>query len=72
MSIKNPTAVRQYESDVAAAQAAIENLQEFLVSMPAPEDDQLPTLHYGHAGLVQEIRFKLAEVVALADRWGAL
>lgn len=54
-------------------QAPEEIATEFAQSLPAPDENgQLPTLHYGHTGALQELRDKLAEASALADAWGKL
>mgnify|MGYP006921321596 CR=1 FL=1 len=73
MSIKHAHTVDRYEVDVREIQAALANLTEFAQSLPAPDENgQLLTLHYGHTGVLQELRDKLAEASALAETWGKL
>lgn len=70
MSIKHTSSVDRYVACHADLTAALENLAEFVDSLPAPaEDGSLPTLHYGHLGTLEEIRKQLGEAMRLADKF---
>lgn len=54
MSVKNKQHVNEYASCVGQMLSMLEDLQEFVESLPAPDDaGELPTLHYGHTGDVR-------------------
>lgn len=72
MSVKNANAVSEYTTAVVAMQAALANLMEFAESLPAPVDEQLPNLHYGHLGAIKEMTVKLCELSEIADRFGSM
>ena len=68
MSVKNQNSVRQYVKDVAEIRAALENIIEFVDTLPAPDDNnELPTLHYGHVGDIAGIRAAVGEVACRVD-----
>ena len=68
MSIKHKESVQRYVVCQAELVAAIENLNEFVQNLPAPDDnDTLPNLDYGHLGTLQEIHKTIAEAMRLAD-----
>jgi hypothetical protein len=52
MSVKDTRTVDEYTRNVAAMQAAIEKLQEFVESLPAPDENgHLPSpMDYSHTG----------------------
>lgn len=67
MSVKSKPHVKLYVADIADILGAIENLKEFVSSLPAPENDELPSLHYGHAASVSRIRELVGEAMKQAD-----
>jgi hypothetical protein len=54
MSVKDTRTVDAYTRNVAAMQAAIEKLQDFVDNLPAPDENgHLPSpMDYGHTGSV--------------------
>lgn len=71
MSVKNTNSVTAYVANVAEILAAIENLKEFVESLPAPVDGELPNLHYGHVGSVAKIHELIGEASRYADEFWA-
>jgi hypothetical protein len=63
MSVKSTKHVEEYVENVMSIQAAIIELQKFADSLHAPENGELPNMHYGHTGSVDKIATDLAEVV---------
>ena len=72
MSIKNPQTVAAYVQMQLELLAAIENLQEFVETLPAPDDrGHVWQLHYGHIGDIQRIHAKVTEACELMDQLSA-
>jgi hypothetical protein len=70
MSIRNPQTVSAYVQMQLELLAAIENLQEFIETLPAPDDrGHIWQLHYGHIGDIQRIHGKVSEACELMDQW---
>lgn len=63
MSVKSTKHVEEYVRNVDSIHASIRELMEFVGSLHAPEDGELPNMHYGHTGSVGKIATDLAEVV---------
>ncbi len=63
MSVKSKKHVEEYVKNVDAIHTAIRELMEFANNLHAPEDGELPHMHYGHTGGVSKIAEDLAEVV---------
>lgn len=70
MSIKNPQTVAAYVQMQLELLAAVENLQEFIETLPAPDDaGHIWQLHYGHIGDIQRIHARIAEACELMNQW---
>jgi len=67
MTIKHAETVERYTQHHAEIAAALENLQEFFGSMPAPDENNHLPLHYGQTGDVARIRELLAQASQIAD-----
>lgn len=70
MSVKNSVSVNRYVDNVIAIRAALENMLEFVDSLPAPdENDELGNMHYGHTGSIELLRQRIAEASQATDRF---
>ena len=68
MSVKRKETVDRYVNQVAEIQAAIENLKEFVGTLPAPnEHGHLENVDYGHTGSVGRMHELIKEVSQFAD-----
>lgn len=69
MSVKEKATVERYTANVASLVASLQQLQEFVDSLPAPdENDHLPSpMDYGHTGTVGHVR-ELVEQAAQAAK----
>ena len=68
MSVKHAEAVSGYTQTVVAIRNALDNLIEFVDSLPSPDHNgELPSLHYGHVGTIKQMRSLLSQVAGLAD-----
>lgn len=67
--IKDRATLHRYAADHAALVFALENLTEFVASMPALDDDgNLPAaVDYGYTGSVSEMVKQVAEACRIAD-----
>ena len=69
MTIKHLPTVERYASQVMDIMAALENLQEFVSSLPAPDEDEtVPGMDYGHIGTLNEIHSLVTAAMEHADR----
>ena len=72
MSIRNPQTVAAYVQMQLELLAAVENLQEFIETLPAPDDrGHVWKLHYGHIVDIQRIHAKITEACELMNQWSA-
>lgn len=73
MAINNASAVNRYASQVMDLRGFAENLQEFLESMPAPdENNTIPgPINYGHLGTLSEVHRLAGQIGELLDQYGA-
>lgn len=68
MSVKNKSYVNDYTAKVIEIRNVLENLIEWVDSLPAPDDnDELHSLHYGHIGTIKHMHNLLGEVSQAAD-----
>jgi hypothetical protein len=68
MSVKHASAVNEYTANVVEIRNALENLLEWVNSLPAPDDNnELHSLHYGHMGTIGHIHDLLGQVSQAAD-----
>lgn len=68
MAVKDIRTVNTYAANHAKMLAAIENLREFIESMPAPDEDgNIPNVDYGYTGSAEEMAKHLAEACRIAD-----
>lgn len=68
MSVKQTSAVNDYTAKVIEIRNALENLIEWVDSLPAPDDNnELHSLHYGHLGTIGHIHELLGQVSQAAD-----
>ena len=68
MSVKHAETVNDYTETVVAIRNVLDNLIEFVDSLPAPDDnDELHSLHYGHIGTIEQMQSLLSQVAELAD-----
>ena len=73
MTIKHQKSVDSYVSQVMDLRAALENLAEFVASLPAPDDDNnIPGLNYGHLGDVCRIHELIGEAMEHANEYSEL
>lgn len=62
MTIKNPSIVEKYAQQVMEIRGVIENLEEFVSSLPAPdENENIPGMDYGHLGTIDHVHTLLTE-----------
>ena len=69
MTIANANSVSEYATAVIQIRGMLENLSEWSDTLPAPDDDCVPNLHYGHLGTLLVIRRLLREVSSCADQF---
>ena len=63
MAIKDTKSVDSYVKMVCEMRAALENLQEFVDSLPAPDDEHsIPGMDYGHFGDVTRMHELIGEL----------
>ena len=68
MSIKERASVERYTESVVRMRNMLENLIEFVETLPAPdENDELQNLHYGHLSSVIGIVSLVETAVTIAD-----
>lgn len=68
--IKDKTSVDRYVGNVAELHAALATLTAFVENLPAPdESDELPTLHYGHLGVVSHVVNLMADVTRATEEF---
>lgn len=68
MSIKHASSVNNYTTKVAQIQNAISNIQEWLDSLPAKDDNHaIPNIDYGHLGTIEHIHNLLGQVSQATD-----
>ena len=68
MSVKHLPTVNEYVRQHAAITMALENLQEFVNSMPAPDENgHLPSVDYGYTGSTTCLYELLTEAMRIAD-----
>ena len=73
MMIKHQKSVEAYVSQVMDLRAALDNLVEFVGSLPAPdEDNNIPGLNYGHLGDVGRIHELIGEAMGHANEYSEL
>jgi hypothetical protein len=69
MSVIHRPSVERYVTQHGQIQAMLENLLEFVGTMPAPQDDcVIPGCDYGYIGDVGRIHELLREAVAITDQ----
>ena len=69
MTIKDPATIANYVRHHSEMTAMLENLKEFVESMPSPDDNgkSIPNIDYGYTGDVYRIRQSLASALEVAD-----
>ena len=68
MTIKNTRYAERYAQQVMEMRAVLENLQEFVSTLPAPDEcENIPGLHYGHLGTIDQIHTALTVASEHAD-----
>jgi hypothetical protein len=68
MTVKNASFVGQYVRTRTELLAALENLQEFVENLPAPDESGfIPNLDYGHLGSLGHMHEVIGEVARTAD-----
>jgi len=67
MAVTDPTTVERYAMHHAQMMAMIEHLQEFIATMPAPDENgDIPGVCYGYVGDVARIHEHMKEASDLA------
>jgi len=71
MSVKHQPSVGNYISTIADMHCFAENLQEFLNTLPSPNENNelLSPMHYGHLGSLGRMRELAAEMALVMDRF---
>ena len=70
MTIKNTQYVEKYARQVFEIMGALENLQEFIGSLPAPDEcENIPGLDYGHLGSIDRIHTSVTVAMETADEF---
>lgn len=65
-AIKDPASVHRYISMVTELRNALENLSEFVGTLPAPDDDMnIPGMNYGQLGDVTRLHELIGEACQL-------
>ena len=68
MSIKHQPTIDRYIRQHNELAVALENLAEFVESMPAPDEDgRLPNIDYCYTGSVTRIHELVCEAMRIAD-----
>ena len=68
MTIKHAPTVERYAQQVMEMRAALENLLEFVSTLPAPdENENVPGFHYGHMGTLDEMHGHITAAMEHAD-----
>ena len=71
MSVKHEKTVQRYATQHAQMIAMLENLQEFVSTMPAPDENgDIPGVDYGYTGSVGRIHELLKEANDVAYEMG--
>ena len=70
MTIKDTKTVDNYCSQVAELRGLIENLSEFIKTLPAPDEDHnIHGMNYGHTGSIKHIHSLLVAASEHADEF---
>jgi hypothetical protein len=69
MAVKDAKTISSYARQHAEMVAMLENLAEFVASMPAPEDDgnSIENIDYGYTGSVDHIHSLLTQASETVD-----
>ena len=70
MAIRDKATVDRYVRMHAEILAALENLQEFVETMPAPVDGCIPNVDYTFTGDVGRIHEAISEAARISDGLG--
>lgn len=69
MSVKHKPTIAAYISHHAGITHGLENIREFVDSMPAPDDNgELPTVDYEYTADVARIFGLIGQIIAITDK----
>jgi hypothetical protein len=60
-------AINTYAAQVFEMRALLATLTEFVDLLPAPEDDEIPGVHWGHLGSLNQIHTQLTVASEIAS-----
>jgi hypothetical protein len=73
MAITNPKSVDQYINMVCEIRAALENISEFIGTLPAPDDDHnIPGMNYAQLGDIARLHELVGEACQVTCEVGGL
>ena len=67
MTVKNESTVKRYLRWHSEMAAMIDNLREFINSMPTPDDGEIAGIDYGYIGSIGRMHELLKEFSEVAD-----